>query len=107
MTFVEAPRTREQIAEIPKRLAAPQLINIVAGGLTPMIGIDELESMGFSMILYANAALQASIAGMQKVLGHLKEHGSLDGVSAQLASFEERQRLVGKSRFDALEKKYS
>lgn len=107
MTFVEAPRTREQIAEIPKRLAAPQLINIVAGGLTPMIGIDELEGMGFSMILYANAALQASIAGMQKVLGHLKEHGSLDGVSAQLASFEERQRLVGKSRFDALEKKYS
>jgi len=107
MTFVEAPRTREQIAEIPKRLAAPQLINIVAGGLTPMIGIDELESMGFSMILYANAALQASIAGMQKVLVHLKEHGSLDGVSAQLASFEERQLLVGKSRFDALEKKYS
>lgn len=107
MTFVEAPRTREQIAEIPKRLAAPQLINIVAGGLTPMIGIDELQGMGFSMILYANAALQASIAGMQKVLGHLKEHGSLDGVSAQLASFEERQRLVGKSQFDALEKKYS
>ena len=39
MTFVEAPRTKEQIAEIPRRLAAPQLINIVAGGLTPMIGI--------------------------------------------------------------------
>ncbi len=107
MTFVEAPRTKAQIAEIPRRLAAPQLINIVAGGLTPMIGIDELESMGFSMVLYANAALQASVLGMQNVLGHLKEHGSLDGVSEQLASFEERQRLVGKSRFDALEKKYS
>src|SRR5471030_1813351 len=34
MTFVEALRTQEQIAEIPKRLAVPQLINIVAGGLT-------------------------------------------------------------------------
>lgn len=107
MTFVEAPRTREQIAEIPRRLTAPQFINIVAGGLTPMIGLDELETMGFSMILYANAALQASVAGMQNVLNHLKAHGSLDGVSAQLASFEERQRLVGKTRFDALEKKYS
>ena len=107
MTFVEAPRTKEQIAEIPKRLTAPQFINIVAGGLTPMNGLDELEAMGFSMILYANAALQASIAGMQKVLNHLKAHGSLDGISAELASFEERQRLVCKSRFDALEKKYS
>lgn len=107
MTFVEAPRTKDQIAEIPKRLIVPQFINVVAGGLTPMIGLDELEVMGFSMVLYANAALQASIAGMQMALNHLKAHGSLDGVYAQLASFEERQRLVGKPHFDALEKKYS
>ncbi len=73
MTFVEAPRAKEQIAEIPKRLPVPQLINIVAGGLTPMIPLEELEQLGFSMVLYANAALQASVAGMQKVLGHLKE----------------------------------
>jgi 2,3-dimethylmalate lyase len=107
MTFVEAPRSKEQIADIPKRLAVPQLINIVAGGLTPMIGFDELETMGYSMILYANAALQASVAGMQKVLGHLKTHGSLDGVAGELASFAERQRLVGKPDYDDLEKKYS
>jgi len=107
MIFVEAPRSREQIAEIPKRLGVPQFINIVAGGLTPMIGLGELEKMGYSMVLYANTALQASIAGMQKVLGHLKAHGSLDGVSNQLASFEERQRIVSKPHFDDLEKKYS
>ena len=107
MIFVEAPRSREQIAEIPKRLSVPQFINIVAGGLTPMIGLGELEKMGYSIVLYANTALQASIAGMQKVLGHLKAHGSLDGVSNQLASFEERQRIVSKPHFDDLEKKYS
>ncbi len=107
MTFVEALRSKEQIADIPKRLAVPQLINIVAGGLTPMIGFDELETMGYSMILYANAALQASVAGIQKVLGHLKTHGSLDGVAGELASFAERQRLVGKPDYDDLEKKYS
>jgi len=107
MTFVEAPRSKEQIAEIPKRLPVPQLINIVAGGLTPMIPLDELQRMGYAMVLYANAALQASIAGMQKVLGHLKERGSLAGIANELASFEERQRLVQKPHFDALEKKYS
>jgi 2-methylisocitrate lyase-like PEP mutase family enzyme len=107
MTFVEAPRTREQISEIPRRLPVPQFINIVAGGLTPMLGVAELQAMAFSMVLYANAALQASLAGMQKVLGHLKAQGSLDGISSHLASFEERQRLVSKPRFDELEKKYS
>jgi 2-methylisocitrate lyase-like PEP mutase family enzyme len=57
------------------------------------------------MILYAT--LQASIAGMQNVLKHLKTHGTLEGASALLASFEERQRLVRKPRFDELERKYS
>ena len=107
ITFVEAPRSEEQMREIPKRLPVPQLVNIVAGGLTPMIGFDVLTKMGFSVILYANAALQASIAGMQKVLGHLNTHGSLEGISSHLAGFEERQQLVSKPNFDALEKKYS
>jgi len=107
MTFVEAPRTAEQIADIPKRLGVPQLINIVAGVLTPMLSLAELERTGYALVLYANAALQASVAGMQNVLGHLKAQGSLHGVENQLATFTERQRLVQKPHFDALEKKYS
>jgi 2-methylisocitrate lyase-like PEP mutase family enzyme len=107
MTFVEAPHSKDQIATIPARLPTPQLINIVAGGLTPMIPLHELEHMGYAMVLYANAALQAAVAGMQKVLGQLKERGSLAGRANDLASFEERQRLVQKPQFDALEKKYS
>ena len=106
MTFVEAPRSPEQIAAIPK-LKVPQLLNLVAGGLTPMLPREELEKMGYALVLYANAALQAAVAGMQTVLGHLKAQGSLDGVSDKLAGFAERQRLVNKPQFDALEKKYS
>ena len=107
VTFVEAPKTVEQMSKIAKQLGVPQIVNIVVGGLTPMLGMNELAKMGFSLILYANAALQASIAGMQTVLGHLKTHGSLDGVSEHLAGFEERQRIVSKPHFDSLEKKYS
>ena len=55
----------------------------------------------------ATRALQAAVAGMQNVLGHLKKHGSLAGLSNELTSFEERQRLVQKPQFDTLEKKYS
>jgi 2-methylisocitrate lyase-like PEP mutase family enzyme len=107
MIFVEAPRSAEQMAQIPQRLGVPQLLNIVAGGLTPMLDRAELQRMGYALVLYANAALQASVAGMQKVLSHLKSAGSLEGVADQLASFGERQRLVNKPHFDALEKKYS
>jgi 2-methylisocitrate lyase-like PEP mutase family enzyme len=107
VTFVEAPRTLDEIAQIPARLRVPQIINLVAGGVTPMVERAELRKMGFSLVLYANAALQASIAGMQTVLRHLQQHGSIDGVKDRLAGFGERQRVVSKHIFDALERKYA
>jgi 2-methylisocitrate lyase-like PEP mutase family enzyme len=73
VTFVEAPRTRADLERIPRDLAAPQLVNIVAGGLTPMLGLEEFRRMGFALVLYANAALQAAMLAMQQVLGHLED----------------------------------
>ena len=43
---------------------------------------------------------------MQTALGALKRDGSLAMVGNVLASFDERQRVVGKPLYDALEKKY-
>ena len=72
-----------------------------------MLPRAELANMGFAMVLYANAALQAAMCVMQSVLGHLRDHGSIDGVADQLAAFTERQRIVAKPHFDALDKKYA
>ena len=107
MTFVEAPKTRADMERIPRALDVPQLVNLVAGGLTPMLPREELARMGFAMILYANAALQAAMLAMQKVLRHLQEKGSLDGAMAQLMDFGVRQGIVLKPHYDALEKRYA
>ena len=89
------------------RLPAPPLINLVVGGKTPMLTLDEIRGCGFAVVLYANAALQATIKAVQGVLGHLKANGSLEGVEGAMASFVERQRLVGKPAFDAREARYA
>jgi 2-methylisocitrate lyase-like PEP mutase family enzyme len=107
IAFVEAPRSIEEMREIPKRVDAPHLVNNVAGGLTPLLSAEELTEMGFAIILYANAALQASVYGMQQVLGHIHKTGSIDGMMERVAGFEERQRLVNKPEYDAMEKKYA
>ena len=107
ITFVEAPESLAEIREIPQRLAAtPQLVNLVVGGKTPILGLEELDAMGFALVLYANAALQGAVYGMQAALGQLKTQGRLDE-SGPVAGFKERQRLVNKPLFDALEKRYS
>jgi hypothetical protein len=61
--------------------------------------------MGFSLVLYANAALQGAVHGMQTTLSALKKNGVL--AEDAVTSFPERQRLVGKPAFDALEARYA
>jgi len=107
ITFVEAPESVDEIRATPERLAGtPQLVNLVVGGRTPIIGLDELGQMGFSLVLYANVALQGAVFGMQAALGQLKANGSMDE-SGPVASFKERQRLVNKPFYDDLEKRYA
>ena len=79
---------------------------IVLGGRTPEYPNQKLQEMGFAGVLYANLALQASIRGMQIALGTLRESGAVGDASLLAVDFSERQRLVGKPAWDALEQKY-
>jgi 2-methylisocitrate lyase-like PEP mutase family enzyme len=106
LTFVEAPESIEEMRRVAK-LPVPQVVNMVVGGKTPILNEAELSAMGFSIILYANAALQGAILGMQRALTELKEKGRLDETSPTLASFAERQRLVHKPEWEDLERKYT
>lgn len=108
VTFVEAPRNGEEMAAIPRLLPGPQVINTVEGGQTPSVGLAELESMGFKIALFANLSLQGAIRGMQRVLGHLREHGTISGIpDDEIARWDKRQRTVRKPAFDDLEQRYT
>lgn len=104
--FVEAVTTENEIRTLPQRLQKPQLMNMVIGGKTPIFNADELGGLGYGLVLYANAALQSAVAGMQKALTVLRETHRIDEDPALVTPFAERQRLVGKPGWDAMEAKY-
>jgi 2-methylisocitrate lyase-like PEP mutase family enzyme len=106
-TFIEAPRSTEEMRAIALHVGVPQIANMVIGGKTPMLTANELGQMGFGIVLYANAALQGALLGMQRTLSSLKLRGLLTEDDGLVASFKERQRLVQKDRFDDLERRYS
>jgi 2-methylisocitrate lyase-like PEP mutase family enzyme len=106
ITFVEAPISIDELRRIPLALACPQIVNVVIGGKTPAMSAAEFAAMGFAIVLYANAALQGALRGMTAALQHLKTHGQLGEDPALVASFAQRQALVQKPLFDALEGRY-
>lgn len=105
--FVEAVTQADEVRALPRRLGKPQLMNMVIGGKTPTFGAEELGALGYGLVLYANAALQGAVAGMQRALTVLRDTRRLDEDPSLVASFAERQRLVGKPELDQLEKKYA
>ncbi|MBZ8139968.1 carboxyvinyl-carboxyphosphonate phosphorylmutase [Rubrivivax gelatinosus] len=107
LLFVEAVTQADEVRALPQRLARPQLMNMVIGGRTPIFGADELAGLGYGLVLYANAALQGAVAGMQRALTALRDAGELHEASGLVTPFAERQRLVGKPEWDALERRYA
>jgi len=107
VTFVEAPEGRGEIETIMKRLDKPQVLNLVIGGKTPTVDHADAKAMRVGMLLYANVALQAAVAGMQTALTRLKTDGRVDEKTPGIASFADRQRLVQKDYFDALDKRHA
>jgi len=107
VTFVEAPTSMEQIADIPRLLPWPQLLNIVIGGRTPELPNEKVKELGYAGVIYANVALQSALLGMQAALGELRRNGSMRDAAKLVMDFSERQRLVRKDEFDALEREYA
>jgi 2-methylisocitrate lyase-like PEP mutase family enzyme len=107
ITFVEAPESIDVLRRIPREIACPQVVNVVIGGRTPALSAADFGILGFGMVLYANAALQGAVRGMTQALQSLREAGQLDETSALVASFAERQSLVRKDEFDALDVRYA
>ena len=82
-------------------------MNMVIGGKTPIFNASELGELGYGLVLYANAALQGAVMGMQKTLTVLRDEKEVLESSGLVAPFAERQRLVSKPEWDALEKRYT
>lgn len=106
LIFVEAPRSLDQLAAIPKALNKPALFNMAASGKTPFLNVDEIKSLGFKLILYPNFMMLAAIPAMHKVLQELKQKGSVKDLVGKVASFQDFFNLLGMDQVKVLEEKY-
>lgn len=106
LVFVEAPPTRELLEELPRRVWAPLVANMVEGGVTPLCDREELGAMGYRVILFANTALRSALFAVREALSVLREEGTSRRILPSLIDWDERQRLVGKDEIDRLRARY-
>lgn len=103
--FVEAP-SQAQLADIVPRLDHPVLYNMATSGKTPFLKREEIEQLGFKLIIYPNWMMLAAIKAATGVLQTLKAEGTIASIAPDVPSFQEFFDLVGMQDVRALEARY-
>jgi carboxyvinyl-carboxyphosphonate phosphorylmutase len=106
MIFIEAPQAVEELSKVAKAVDVPTMANMVEGGKTPIVSVQELEEMGFKVAGFSGSAQKIAIRAMQELLHTLKKTGRLDDVLGRIASLNERSELLGLPRFYDMDQKY-
>lgn len=106
MIFVEAPRSTEELETIAREVPGPLVANMVEGGKTPPQPAEDLEKMGYRMVIYANLAMRAAVFSMQQALAHLAHNGDSAGVSDRIITMEERNRITNLAHYRKTEERY-
>jgi 2-methylisocitrate lyase-like PEP mutase family enzyme len=94
MSFVEAPTSEAEIAEVARRLPGLKLINMFAGGKTPLVAVPRLEALGYHVVIIPSDTQRAAIKAMQRVLATIASDGSAAAMTDDMVSFKERELLV-------------
>jgi 2-methylisocitrate lyase-like PEP mutase family enzyme len=107
LIFVEAPTSTDELRAICDRIDAPLVANMVEGGSTPILPLEQLGELGFSVVLYANAALRSAQRAVSHAFAELRASGITTNLLDSMATWDERQEAVGKPYYDELEARYA
>lgn len=102
MTFVEAPRSAEEMSRYCDTVPGLKMANMVEQGASPWLSPADLEAIGYSFVAYPLSLLMASVSGMEAAAGALLNGGT----ASSGVSFEALQEVVGFPDYDRLRDRF-
>ena len=106
--FVEAPKTREDLAGIVKRVGdgIPLMANMVEGGKTPILSGPELETLGFSLVIFPGGIVRTLARTALDYYESLAEHRTTQPFIERMFGFNEMNALLGTPEMLELGKRF-
>ena len=106
--FIEAVRSKTDMASVTAQFSArvPLLANMVEGGKTPVLPVDELEKIGYAIAIFPGGTARAAAFMFAEYFASLKTYGTTDPYRARMIDFDQLQRVLGTADILAAGKKY-
>lgn len=105
--FIEAPRSREELAAIVQAFpGVPQVFNWAESGKTPLLSLEEIGALGFKLVIFPVSLLFAATYAMLQLLEVLKRGETPSGFGEQMVTFSQFTSSIGLPEIQALERRY-
>lgn len=105
VAFVEAIPTLEELAAVPKLVRGPCLLNVVQGGKTPELSMDDAQAMGYRLAILPSLLLSTMMETAETVLAALKASNRPPSASGKL-DVAGRFRRFRSDEWDALRNRF-
>lgn len=96
--FADGPSTNDELEAIPRSLPLPVMANMVEGGKTPLRSADELERMGYRLVIFPNSLVRLFARQGAALLEALRAAGTTAAMDGRMLDFTELNDLLGTSR---------
>jgi 2-methylisocitrate lyase-like PEP mutase family enzyme len=107
--FIEAPESRHELERIPREVRPPLLVNMLSGGVTPILTVEELERLGYKIAVCPIETLLVAGKAIQRLIQALFARGRADLPADEMMTFAEVKQVLGLDEVlklrDRLEKK--
>lgn len=105
--FVEALESVEEMRIACSKVDAPMMANMANGGSTPMMTVDEMKEVGFSVAIAPSLTSLAAANAVEKALVAMKEQGSPEPEGVPINNFKEFCSQIGFDHVWEFEKKWA
>jgi len=99
IAFIEAPQSLKELEEFPRRVKYPLFVNMLSGGVTPILPVKELEQLGYKIVVCPIESLMVCARAMRELCQTWKTTGRVDKLATQAMSFDEVKTLLGVEQF--------
>jgi 2-methylisocitrate lyase-like PEP mutase family enzyme len=93
--FIEAPEGRAELEEIPRAVRHPLLVNMLTGGVTPILPVDELGRLGYKIVVCPIESLLVTATAVQRLIRALLTRGRVDLPPEEMMTFAQVKDLLG------------
>jgi 2-methylisocitrate lyase-like PEP mutase family enzyme len=93
--FIEAPESRAELERIPRDVKHPLLVNMLSGGVTPILPVEELGGLGYKIVVCPIESLLVTAVAIQRLIRALIANGRVDLPATEMMTFADIKKILG------------